>query len=122
MSEDLISIGTEENKVEESEGAKSTRLVNVYERKASLRAKAIAVHGLSCMVCNFNFEETYGPHGKSFIEVHHLKPLSEFEEESVIDPKTDMVVVCSNCHRMIHRKRNNPLTIEELQNMLRKSI
>ena len=119
VSEDLMSISIEENNTKGLEGAKSTKLVNVYERKAGLRTQAIAIHGVSCIVCGFNFEEKYGPHGKSFIEVHHLKLLSEFEDESMVDPETDMVVVCSNCHRMIHRKRNNPLTVEELRRMLR---
>lgn len=117
VSDDLSSM-SEENKVEELEGAKLMRLVNVYERKPSLRAKAIAIHGFSCQVCGFNFEEMYGPHGKSFIEVHHLKPLSELKKESLINPNTDMAVVCANCHRMIHRKQDNPLTIEDLQKML----
>ena len=30
----------------------------------------------------------------------------------------DMIVVCSNCHRMIHRRRNAVLTLDELKSMI----
>lgn len=39
--------------------------------------------------------------GDGYIESHHIKPLSELKEGEVtrID---DLMMVCSNCHRMIH--------------------
>lgn len=57
------------------------------------------------MVCGFDFKR-YGACGKNFIEVHHVKPLYDLEKEEIIDPKTDLVCLCSNCHRIIHRKRD----------------
>ncbi|EJR56560.1 hypothetical protein IIM_00492 [Bacillus cereus VD107] len=91
-----------------------------YERNPENRKKAIEIHGLSCVVCGFNFEDVYGGRGKDFIEVHHVKPLSTIGEEIVIDPKEDLVPVCSNCHRMIHRRKDNVLTIEELKVLLKR--
>ncbi|WP_335479085.1 HNH endonuclease [Gottfriedia acidiceleris] len=95
---------------------------NRYERKAINRLRAIEFHGTTCKVCKFNFEDVYGEHGKDFIEVHHLKPLSTLDEAVEIDPENDLVPVCSNCHRMLHRKREKVLTIEELKSLLRKGI
>jgi 5-methylcytosine-specific restriction protein A len=95
---------------------------NRYERKTINRVRAIEIHGTTCVVCGFNFEKVYGEHGKDFIEVHHIKPLSTFDEAVEIDPENDLVPVCSNCHRMLHRKRENVLSIEELKGLLRKRV
>ena len=89
-----------------------------YERDPINRKRAIEFHGLSCKVCGFNFEEVYGERGKDFIEVHHVKPLSTLEKEIVIDPEQDLVPVCANCHRMIHRRRDNILTVRDLKNLI----
>ncbi|WP_394542159.1 HNH endonuclease [Priestia aryabhattai] len=91
-----------------------------YERDPINRKRAIEFHGLSCKVCGFNFEEVYGERGKDFIEVHHIEPLSTLEKEAVIDPERDLIPVCANCHRMIHRRRDNVLTVEELKALLSK--
>ncbi|NEU30143.1 hypothetical protein GN156_05030 [bacterium LRH843] len=99
------------------EGSKKTYLVNKYERNPKNRLKAIQIHGLNCFVCDFNFEEAYGENGKDFIEVHHVVPLSTLEEEIEIDPEKDMIPLCANCHRMIHRRRDEVLTIDELKSM-----
>lgn len=101
------------------EGAPKERLVRYYERNPKLRARAISFHGFNCKVCGFNFEKEYGERGKDFIEVHHLTPISNYEEETQVDYKTEMTVLCSNCHRMIHRDKNNPLSIEELKNIMK---
>jgi 5-methylcytosine-specific restriction enzyme A len=86
-----------------------------YERDPKNRALAIKYHGVTCMACGFNFESVYGERGSDYIEVHHKKPIHTFEgKEQQVDPKTDLATLCSNCHRMIHRRSNNILTIEEL--------
>ncbi|MGE7662657.1 HNH endonuclease [Peribacillus sp. NPDC097197] len=91
-----------------------------YERNPKNRAKTIEIHGFNCAGCGFNFEKRYGERGKDFIEVHHIKPLSTIQEEVAINPATDLVPVCSNCHRMIHRKKDEVLTIEELKELIKK--
>ncbi|THF74428.1 restriction endonuclease [Cohnella fermenti] len=90
-----------------------------YERDSQNRKLALQIHGLSCVVCGFNFEKVYGKRGKDFIEVHHTKPLFSFEgQESDINPETDLVPVCANCHRMIHRRKDDVLSIEELKEIV----
>ena len=89
-----------------------------YERDAKLRQQALNIHGYSCFVCGFNFFETYGEIGRQFIHVHHINPLSQIGEQSV-NPITDLVPVCPNCHCMIHRDKKHILTIEELKQILK---
>jgi 5-methylcytosine-specific restriction enzyme A len=89
-----------------------------YERDSKLRTAAIEFHGTTCKACGFNFANTYGDRGIDFIEVHHLEPLSLKKEQKLVDPKKDMTVVCSNCHRMIHRNKDNILDIEQLNKLV----
>lgn len=102
------------------EGIKKSYYVNKYERDPKNRKKAIEIHGLNCYVCGFNFEEVYGEHGRDFIEIHHIKPLSSLKEAVAINPKTDLVPLCANCHRMIHRRKNEVLTVEQLKALTKK--
>jgi 5-methylcytosine-specific restriction protein A len=74
------------------------------ERNRKLSNAAKKVHGYICQGCGFNFEKKYGEIGKNYIEAHHLVPISLFKGQVVkLDPKLDFAVLCSNCHRMIHR-------------------
>ncbi len=114
----LSDLNAREFEEEHFEGQKHIRYTSYYERDPKLRAKAIAIHGTKCIACKFDFEETYGKHGEGFIEVHHLVPVSKLGENTKVDPATDMVTICSNCHRMIHRKRNTVLSIEQLVQLI----
>jgi hypothetical protein len=102
-----------------AEGALSTYLTSRYERDPKARAACIQAHGLSCIVCNFNFETTFGEHGRGFIHVHHLNPLSNSKPGTVTDPLKDLVPVCPNCHYMLHH-RDQLLSIEQLRSMRKK--
>lgn len=74
------------------------------ERNRKLATKVKKLQGYTCKACGFNFELAYGAIGRDFIEAHHLTPLSELTGDVVLlDPKQDFRVLCSNCHRMIHR-------------------
>ncbi|MDE2059041.1 MAG: HNH endonuclease [candidate division NC10 bacterium] len=99
-------------------GPRKARLVSYFERKLKLRVAAIKIYGTTCKACDFNFEAAYGAHGKNYIEVHHVVPISTLPEPSTINPKDDLTVLCSNCHRMVHRRRDAPLSIEELTGMV----
>lgn len=103
------------------EGKKTIYYTTKYERNPQNRKNAIRIHGTKCMVCGFDFGETYGDWGKDFIEVHHNKPLYSLSEETEVNPYTDLVCVCSNCHKMIHRKKNAILSIDDLKKMLKKN-
>jgi len=116
---DLATILAEEVDAEVfAEGGHRLRYTRYYERNPRLRAAAVAYHGTTCMVCDFNFERVYGPHGAGYIEVYHLHPISTVLEQTSVDPRTDMVVVCANCHRMIHRRRDAILSVAQLKHLL----
>ncbi len=104
-----------------SEGRQTQRYVTVYERNPKLRAAAIAIHGLTCVVCGFNFGDVYGEYGKGYIHIHHLTPVSEFGQGTEVNPKSDLVPVCANCHSIIHRRKAQTLSIEEIQSFIAQS-
>jgi predicted HNH restriction endonuclease len=97
-----------------------------YERDSGLikKIKTQAMRAnpmLNCEVCGFSFLEKYGKLGEGFIEAHHLKPLNETKETKTT--RHDIVLVCSNCHRMLHKgiseiDDNSIMTIDELKNLL----
>jgi len=59
-----------------------------------------------CEICDFDFAASYPPSlGNGFIEVHHLSPLSTHDEPRRTT-LADLLLVCANCHRMIHRTRD----------------
>jgi len=60
----------------------------------------------------------YGELGKGFIEIHHIKPLYSLNEEVEVNPQTDLLPLCPNCHRMIHRKRDKIMSVEELRKII----
>lgn len=102
-----------------SEGKRIEYYVTKYERNPKYREQAIKIHGFTCKICGFNFETFYGRLGEEYIEVHHLKPLYTLKEEIIPNPETDMICVCSNCHRMLHRYRDSIISPEELKTRLR---
>lgn len=116
--EDDILSETETEYVIHTEGKATQYFTTRYERNPINRAQAIRIHGTKCMACGFDFESVYGERGKDYIEVHHIVPLASRNEIVNVNPKTDMIVVCSNCHRMIHRKRNHILSLEELRRII----
>jgi len=98
-----------------TEGGKKVVTIYKYERNLALRSRAFEIYGYNCAVCEFNFEKFYGVWGKGFGEVHHLLPLSDSDAKRETDPETDLIILCSNCHRMVHRKRGITLTVKELK-------
>ena len=96
-----------------TEGAVRSVIVNAYERDAKARAACLAKHGYRCIVCRIDFSDVYGEIGKGFIHVHHRKPLAAIRAEYTVNPRSDLVPVCPNCHAMLHTK-SPPLGVDEL--------
>ncbi|MFP9128863.1 HNH endonuclease [Niallia sp. BSM11] len=72
---------------------------------------------LFCEICKFDFFKIYGEIGEEFIEGQHTIPVSEYKEGQITRVE-DIAIVCSNCHRMLHRRRPW-LTKEKLQELIR---
>lgn len=102
------------------EGARARIEVNRYERDRRNRAAALAIHGYLCKACDLDMGERYGPDAAGLIEVHHVTPVSEVVEGYIIDPRTDLVPLCPNCHSVAHR-RSPPFSVDELRDMQHRS-
>lgn len=102
------------------EGAKKITKHVRYERNPYNRREAIRIQGHKCKICGFDFNQVYGEEtADNYIEVHHVKQLAEGEQ--AVDPARDLLPVCANCHRMLHRRKENNVSIQELQQMERVS-
>lgn len=90
-------------------------------RRSIVEAKKLttlkATGRLCCEVCGFDFPKTYGAVGEGYCEVHHLVPLSA-SSEAVTTTLDDLAVLCSNCHRVIHRS-TPMLSVAELSRIVR---
>lgn len=109
-----------------SEGRKKTVTVQVYERSKLLRKKAIDFYTqngkIVCQACGFDFYSVYGSLGRGYIEIHHQKPVYQYEEtdflQLIAEAMEDLIPLCSNCHRMVHRKRGKLVSLKKLKEIL----
>ena len=97
------------------EGNRNYVFASRIERSSRNRIEAIKLHGYKCQVCGFDFAERYGELGKNYIEVHHVNPLAAQGGQHIVNPETELVCLCANCHRMIHRNREAVLSVDELR-------
>jgi 5-methylcytosine-specific restriction protein A len=85
-----------------------------YERKKINRDICLRIRGTFCLCCNRSMEEIYGIAAHNLIEVHHVVPAASMGPEYRVNPTTDLIPVCPNCHRVLHRL-NPPMPPEELR-------
>ena len=108
-----------------NEGNKKLEIHKTRERnpKVISRAKELFKiknnNRLFCEICGFDFEEKYGEIGNDFIEGHHTIPISDMNENDKTKIE-GIIMVCSNCHKMIHRKRPW-LSKEELKEIIQQN-
>ncbi len=112
----------DESKIFE-EGARKYKLHTSIERdsRVSRRAKEKRWKEAGCFVCDvcgFNFHEFYGDRGYRYIEAHHTVPVSELKKGQKTKLE-DIALVCSNCHRMLHKARPW-LSIERLEGIVKR--
>jgi 5-methylcytosine-specific restriction protein A len=116
---EFIETGPVISSLGEVEGRKLIKQIHSYERSRKNRAACLAEHGYSCFSCGLNFGEVYGERGVGYIEVHHREPVSLMAEPRALDPKLDLVPLCANCHRMVHRSWP-PMSPEGLSQLVSK--
>jgi 5-methylcytosine-specific restriction enzyme A len=106
--------------IPDEEGRRVIRVHVSYERSPRNRSRALEIHGNRCMACGFSFDERYGAaHARGFIEIHHVKSLTQ--ATGLVNPETDLISLCSNCHSMAHRERGTILSLERIKALLRGS-
>ena len=87
---------------------KKLRVHKSYEGRINTQKVKDQLKIYTCQACKFNFEKKYGEIGKNYIEAHHRKPFSQLKEGEARDVNyaEDFYMLCSNCHRMIHKTEN----------------
>lgn len=98
---------TDESEYAAPEGRLLYRLHRLRERNKTIVEKKkkdhLKKHGsLACELCSFDFESVYGEVGRGFIECHHRTPLAQLSPNTKTT-LNDLMLICSNCHRMVHR-------------------
>ena len=101
-----------------SEGTVKYKQHRYLERDGAIarRTKAqrlLKTGKLECEVCSTDFAIRYGERGHGFIEAHHKTPVSQLAGTKKTKTE-DLALVCSNCHRILHR--GEPLlSVEQLK-------
>lgn len=95
-----------------SEGGLSFRTSRARERSTRLRNVAIEhfTHNgiIQCECCGFVFSDFYPDvYQANCIEIHHLRPIYQYADESedntIENALKNLLPVCPNCHRVIHK-------------------
>jgi 5-methylcytosine-specific restriction protein A len=116
-----VLVSDDEEDVDAPEGRLLTVRHRQRERNRKLvttkKKRAVERHGyIACEACGFDFGERYGERGEGFIECHHTVAVKDLKPDSRTR-LSDLALLCSNCHRIVHRK--TPwLTIPELAALL----
>jgi len=101
-----------------------------YKRSKELRDRAIKYFTdkdgkIKCIGCGFDFEEVYGERGKGYIEIHHQKPVFQFDgddmKQTINEALKNLAPLCANCHRMVHRNKDDLLSLDELNKLIVKN-
>jgi 5-methylcytosine-specific restriction protein A len=93
------------------------------ERSSKVRREVLARRNPVCEACGLDPVRDYGFRGaniKSPLDVHHCAPLRELAEGETRRYRIpqDFLVLCPNCHRMIH-KQDDPSNLKTLKSKIR---
>ncbi len=111
--------------IEEGELTVSNKAV--VRRSALLRREAIKHFAdqdgsIACMGCGFRSERAYGPATRGMIEIHHTEPLFLRSgvgwRTAIADALEQVVPLCPNCHRVVHKDRERCMPIAELRRLV----
>jgi HNH endonuclease len=100
------------------EGLGEKVTVNRYERNGNARDACLKHFGASCFVCGLDLATRYGDVARGLIHVHHVTPISTVNASYEVNPETDLIPICPNCHAVAHR-RTPPLTPIEIRELIR---
>ena len=129
--EKLIDLGgtTPSDAMQEETGGTNVEEVRRYflsrriERAPNVRPRVIEKRGMICEGCGLDPEKHYGYNGrpeKTPLDVHHKTPLFQLAEGESKRYKIpdDFLVLCPNCHRIIHMQ-DNPSDLQLLRESIR---
>jgi len=70
---------------------------------------------LPCEICKFDFLDSYGLVGAGYIEAHHKESLALSPKGGRVTSVEDFILVCSNCHRILHRMPGDASDVARLR-------
>lgn len=90
------------------------------ERSDYLAAQCKERDEYRCQVCRKFFAKIYGEElSMACLEAHHLKPLGQ-QGDKVQTVIEDLLTVCANCHRILHRMEGKPSDVTKLRAIVHK--
>jgi predicted HNH restriction endonuclease len=99
------------------EGIRYEIITMTASRSKRLRDKAFQSAKGICAVCERDFTKVLSGRGIRVLQVHHKRMLSKTESETQTR-LDDLVVVCANCHLLLHLDLKKTLTVPQLKRML----
>lgn len=102
------------------EGTRYEILMMTTKRSRRLRDKAFHNANGTCAVCDRDYSKLLDGRGIRVLQVHHKRMLSKSDAETKTT-LNDLVVVCANCHLLLHLDPKKPLTVLQLRSMLASS-
>jgi hypothetical protein len=99
------------------EGLRSEFRATRTKRSRRLRNRAFDMAGGVCAACRKDFTKCLGGRGIRVLQVHHRQQLSA-RDTPAVTKLADLVVVCANCHLLLHLDSHEALGIQELRNLL----
>lgn len=73
-----------------------------FERNTRLARQRKQRDQYKCAVCDLFMHNRYGELASKYAEAHHKTPLQKLND-STVTTLDDLITVCPNCHRMLHR-------------------
>lgn len=89
----------------------------IYQRDPYVKAWVLQNSSWICECCK-NYSPFISNDGNPFLEVHHMKRLSDGGSDTI----TNVVALCPNCHREIHFGINSDVLKEKIYNNVERLI
>lgn len=99
------------------EGLRYEIVTMTTKRSRRLRDSAFKLSNGVCCVCERDYSKLLNGRGIRVLQVHHTRMLSRNEAE-VRTTLKDLVVVCANCHLLLHLDAQKPLSVKRLKQLL----
>lgn len=107
-------------KLEANEISKMHMSFEKIERNHRLINKLKMAYDYECQLCSDEHKMTIKKEdGSKYVEVHHIKNLSEeYDEEGTLDRVDNLIVVCPNHHKMLHYHNGGYRIIKNVNSQL----
>ena len=106
--------------LEANEISKKHMSFEKIERNHRLINKLKRAYDYECQLCSDEHKMTIKKEdGSKYVEVHHIKNLSEeYDEEGTLDRVDNLIVVCPNHHKMLHYHNGGYRIIKNVNSQL----